>query len=221
MSKPMIFCDFDGTITTHDNLIHIMKKFDPPGWTKIKDDILSEKISIQVGVRQMFSMLPSSLKNEIISYVIEEAQIREGFVEFVAYTKTHKIPLYIVSGGIDFFVRPLLEEYGPFDGIYCNEAEFSGENINIVFPNGCDHHCSSQGCGCCKPSIMREYLSEGTISIVIGDSITDIEAAKLADMVIARDLLIEKCEEYNLLYNPFENFHDVISILETHVGVKK
>lgn len=169
----------------------------------------------------MFSMLPSSMKNEIITYVIGEAQIREGFAEFVAYTRTHKIPLYIVSGGIDFFVRPILEEYGPFDGIYCNEAEFSGANINIVFPNGCDEHCSSQGCGCCKPSIMREYLTEGATSIVIGDSITDIEAAKLADMVIARDFLIEKCEELNLPYCAFENFHDVISIIETQVGVKQ
>jgi len=221
MIRPIIFCDFDGTITNQDNIIHIMKKFDPPGWNTIKDHILSQKLSIQEGVKQMFSMLPSTLKNEVISFVLKEAQIREGFDEFVAYTKKHKIPLFIVSGGIDFFVQPLLEGYGPFAGIYCNEADFTVDNIKINFPHGCDPYCSSQGCGCCKPSIMRTLLTAESTSIVIGDSITDLEAAKLADIVIARDFLIERCEELNLPFQTFENFHDVISILETRVGVKQ
>jgi len=214
----MIFCDFDGTVTNQDNIIHIMKKFAPPGWSAIKDKVLSQEVSIQEGVGQMFSLLPSSLKEEVTSYVLEEARIRDGFEEFVAFTKKHDIALYIVSGGIDFFVQPLLEKYGPFDGIYCNEADFSGENMKIIFPNGCDEDCSSQGCGCCKPTIMRKLNNTGANSIVIGDSITDLEAAKLADMVIARDFLIDKCEELNLTYEKFETFHDVIAILETKVG---
>ena len=221
MKKTVIFCDFDGTVTTNDNIIHIMKEFDPPNWVSIKDDILLQKISIQHGVRQMFSLLPSSKKDEIISYVLEEAQIRKGFSEFVAYTKQHDIPLYIVSGGIDFFVHPLLETYGPFKGVYCNESDFSGENIQIIFPHACDENCSGKDCGCCKPSIMRKLLSNNAESIVIGDSITDLEASKLADLIIARDFLVEKCEELGLPYEPFESFHDVIHILDKRMGVEK
>ena len=47
MKQPIIFCDFDGTITTNDNLIAIMKHFDPPGWEPIKDEILAQTISIR------------------------------------------------------------------------------------------------------------------------------------------------------------------------------
>jgi 2-hydroxy-3-keto-5-methylthiopentenyl-1-phosphate phosphatase len=221
MKNPVIFCDFDGTVTTNDNIIHIMKEFDPPNWISIKDDILSQKISIQHGVHKMFSLLPSSKKDEIISYVLEEAQIREGFSEFVAFTKEHEIPLYIVSGGIDFFVKPLLENYGPFEGVYCNEADFTGETIQIIFPHSCDENCSGSACGCCKPTIIRKLLSKENESIVIGDSITDLEASKLADLVIARDFLIEKCEDLGLPYEPFENFHEVIRILDKKIGVEK
>ena len=220
MKNPVIFCDFDGTITNQDNIIAIMKKFDPPGWLPIKEEILSQTISIREGVAKMFSLLPVSAKNEIISYVLEQAEIREGFADFVAYTKDRGIPLYIVSGGIDFFVYPLLEPFGPFSGIYCNKADFSGENIHIQFPHGCDELCSSQGCGCCKPSIIRELLQEGSTSIVIGDSITDLEAAKQADLVIARDFLIEKCEELSIPYEPFQDFKDVTDIIDARLGVR-
>jgi 2-hydroxy-3-keto-5-methylthiopentenyl-1-phosphate phosphatase len=220
LSKPVIFCDFDGTVTNNDNIIAIMKKFNPPGWEPIKDDILAQRVSIKEGVANMFSLLPSSKKEEIIRYVLEQAEIRDGFVEFVAYAKEQDIPLYIVSGGIDFFVHPLLEPFGPFAGIYCNEADFSGETIDIDFPHGCDEECTSQGCGCCKPSIIRELRQGDAKSIVIGDSITDLEAAKQADLIIARDFLIEKCEELGLPYETFENFHDVTAIIDARLGVK-
>jgi len=218
MKQPVIFCDFDGTITDQDNIIAIMKKFAPPEWLPIKDEILAQQVSIKEGVGKLFSLLPVSAKNEITSFVIDQAKIRKGFAEFVAYTNTNNIPLYIVSGGIDFFVNPLLKPFGPFTGVYCNEADFTGEMIKINFPHGCDEQCSND-CGCCKPSIIRNLLKENKTSIVIGDSITDLQAAKLADVVIARDFLIEKCKELNLPYEPFENFNDVIQILDEKFGV--
>ena len=219
MKKPVIFCDFDGTVTNQDNIINIMKKFGPPGWEGVKDSILSQEISIQEGVGQMFRMLPSALKDEVIAYVLSEARIREGFADFVDYTRHHGIKLYIVSGGIEFFVKPLLEKYGPFDGIYCNESDFSRDQIEIIFPHSCDDLCTNQGCGCCKPSIIRRLHDPETMSIVIGDSITDLEAAKLADVVIARDYLIDKCNELGISYHGFESFHDVTSIIESRLGV--
>lgn len=220
MKKLVIFCDFDGTITTQDNIISIMKKFAPPEYLPIKENILGQKQSIREGVSDMFALLPVSLKEQINSYLLEQAQIREGFAEFVSYTKVNNIPLYIVSGGIDFFVQPMLEPFGPFSDIYCNESDFSGDSIRINFPHGCDEQCTNQGCGCCKPSIIRKLQGSDTLSVVIGDSITDLEAAKLADIVIARDFLIEKCEELNIPYEPFESFHDVIHILDAKLGVE-
>lgn len=220
MSNLVIYCDFDGTITNQDNIISIMKKFAPPAYLPIKENILGQKQSIREGVAQMFALLPVSLKDQIVSYLLDQAEIREGFADFVSYTRKREIPLYIVSGGIDFFVHPMLEKFGPFSGVYCNDSDFSGERIQINFPHVCDDLCSSKGCGCCKPSIIRKLQEKDSLSVVIGDSITDLEAAKLADVVIARDFLIEKCEELNIPYEPFENFRDVMNIIETRLGVQ-
>ncbi|HZG73059.1 MAG TPA: 2-hydroxy-3-keto-5-methylthiopentenyl-1-phosphate phosphatase [Chondromyces sp.] len=220
MKKPIVFCDFDGTVTEKDNIINIMKQFAPPEWVKLKDGVLSQEISIQEGVGQMFQLLPSEKKEEIVEFVLGEAKIREGFKEFVAFTREHEIPLYIVSGGIDFFVEPLLKPYGPFEEIYCNKADFSGERIHIDWPYTCDEECGNQNCGCCKPSIMRKLTDNSYERIVIGDSITDLQAAKLADFVLARDLLLEKCKEMNLEHRPFTTFYDCINELEKRLGVK-
>lgn len=219
MANMTVFCDFDGTITEKDNIINIMKKFAPPQWEEIKNDILSQKISIQEGVGVMFSLLPSSLKEEIIQFTLENGVIRAGFREFVDYLKKEDIPLYIVSGGIDFFVHPVLEQYGPFKAVYCNSSDFSGEAIEILWPHSCDDKCDNK-CGCCKPSIMRKLDTEDTFKVVIGDSITDLEAAKQADLVIARDLLLEKSKELKLNYRTFETFFDCIEALENVNGVR-
>ncbi|MGP9040435.1 2-hydroxy-3-keto-5-methylthiopentenyl-1-phosphate phosphatase [Cytobacillus kochii] len=220
MTKPMIFCDFDGTITNNDNIVRIMEHFGPIEAKQIKEDILAQNISIQEGVKNLFSLLPTSKKEEIIHFVLNSAEIREGFSAFVRYTHENDIPLYIVSGGIDFFLEPVLEPYGPFTKVFCNQASFALETIDIHYPHECDELCSSQGCGCCKPTIIRKHSSPEHFNILIGDSITDFEAAKIADAVLARDFLIQKCEETGISYTPFETFHDCIEYLDELVGAK-
>ena len=69
MSDRVIICDFDGTITETDNIIAIMKRFAPPEWDALKNDVLSQRISIQEGVGKMFQLLPSSSKDEIVNYI--------------------------------------------------------------------------------------------------------------------------------------------------------
>lgn len=208
-----IICDFDGTITETDNIIAIMKQFAPPEWNELKEGVLSQGISIQEGVGKMFEMLPSSSKGEIVDYILNHAQIRAGFKDFVQYTQEKQIPLYIVSGGIDFFVYPLLKGLIDEEQIYCNKADFSNEMIKIEWPHSCDEHCDNH-CGCCKPSLIRQLTTEDQAKIVIGDSITDLQAAKLADFVIARDLLLEKSKELDLPHKPFTTFYDVIEVLD-------
>jgi 2-hydroxy-3-keto-5-methylthiopentenyl-1-phosphate phosphatase len=219
MSKqPIIFCDFDGTITKSDNIVSIMKHFAPPEWEALKDGVISQNISVKEGVSKMFSLLPSTLKEDITQYVKEIGVLRSGFAEFITYTKEQNIPLYIVSGGIDFFVYPILDSYIDRDHIYCNASDFSEETINIIWPHSCDKDCSND-CGCCKPSILRQFDSEHYEKIVIGDSITDLQAAKIADRVYARDFLIQKCEEIQIPYTPFERFTEIIQDLKG-VGIK-
>jgi 2-hydroxy-3-keto-5-methylthiopentenyl-1-phosphate phosphatase len=211
--KIVIFCDFDGTITKSDNIINIMKYFNPPGWETIKNDILAGRISVREGVGRMFSLLPASYREEIATYAIKQAKIRPGFDQFIQYCKDNNNRLLITSGGIDFFVYPILSRYPiPKHDIYCNASDFSGKQIRILWPFSCDTQCSND-CGMCKPSILRSISTNDSMNIVIGDSITDLAIAKRAELVIARGFLLQKCKEQSLPYKEFNSFFDVMNIL--------
>ncbi|GGF89159.1 2-hydroxy-3-keto-5-methylthiopentenyl-1-phosphate phosphatase [Paenibacillus abyssi] len=209
----VIFCDFDGTITVNDNIVAIIKHFNPPGWQKIVDDIVAQRISIRDGVGQLFRLLPAARQDEVIEYAISNAKIRDGFEELLAYCKEQSVPFYVTSGGIDFFVYPILASFDiPVNHIYCNGSDFTGESIEITWPNPCDDHCSND-CGMCKTTIMRRFPPEKYERILIGDSVTDFEGAKLADLVFSRSHLSEKCRELGLPFVPYETFHEVIAYL--------
>jgi 2-hydroxy-3-keto-5-methylthiopentenyl-1-phosphate phosphatase len=220
VKKPIIFCDFDGTVTDNDNIIALMKQFAPPEWISIKDKVLNQSVTIQDGVSQMFSLIGSDKKEEMIDFLKTNAVIREGFQYFLQFAERLSIPFYIVSGGMDFFVEPLLEPFGPLSGIYCNQASFQADFIEIKWTYSCDEECKN-GCGCCKPSIIRTLSGTDHYTIVIGDSITDLEAAKQADLVLARDFLAEACEKQGINHAPFQTFHDCRTILEENMGVAK
>ncbi|GIQ67606.1 2-hydroxy-3-keto-5-methylthiopentenyl-1-phosphate phosphatase [Xylanibacillus composti] len=212
--QPIVFCDFDGTITIKDNIVAIMRHFDPPGWADTVDDIISKRRSIRDGVTALFASLPASRKEEIIRYSVDNAEIRPGFRELLDACRKLNIPFYVVSGGIDFFIRPLLAQFpiAP-EHVYCNEGHFDSEYIRIEWPHACDEHCSND-CGTCKPRIMRQFAPQHYYRIVIGDSITDFEAAKAADYVFARSHLLEQCKTNGIPYEAFEDFHSVAQSLQ-------
>ncbi|MNC27383.1 2-hydroxy-3-keto-5-methylthiopentenyl-1-phosphate phosphatase [compost metagenome] len=56
---------------------------------------------------------------------------------------------------------------------------------------------------------MRRFPSEEYERILIGDSLTDFEGAKLADRIYSRARLTEKCQELGIKHTPFETFTDI------------
>ncbi|MFX3624094.1 MAG: 2-hydroxy-3-keto-5-methylthiopentenyl-1-phosphate phosphatase [Ectobacillus sp.] len=214
-----IFCDFDGTVTESDNIVAIMKQFGPPEVEAIIHEVLSKKVSIREGVSKMFALLPASLKDEIINFIIDNAKIRPGFAEFLRFVKEQGIEFYIVSGGMDFFIAPLLDDLVDEHAIYCNATDFSGEYIHVNWIHSCDGHCKTD-CGLCKPSIIRKLGRKDSLKIAIGDSITDLEAAKLADKVFARDFLLAKCKQLGISCSPFTTFYDIQKEIKQLLEVK-
>ncbi|EPE63057.1 2-hydroxy-3-keto-5-methylthiopentenyl-1-phosphate phosphatase [Exiguobacterium sp. S17] len=212
-----ILCDFDGTITAEDNIIALMRAFAPPEWHALKDDVLAQDISIRSGVGQMFQLLPSADASAYRDYLLDRITLRPGFSTFLAEVRQQAWKFDVVSGGMDFFVHPILQDHVAPDHIYCNVADFSGETVRVDWPHACDAHCTND-CGCCKPTIARTIVDPGDRLIVIGDSVTDFEIAKRADFVYARGQLITLCEAEGIAYAPFETFDDITHRMkEVHV----
>lgn len=213
-----IFCDFDGTITEGDNIVTLIKQFASPSARELTTDVLNGKISIREGVEKMFSTIPTSTKEEMTNFVVNSTVIRDGFNDFIQFVNTNNFELKVVSGGLDFFVHPILADYLPTSSILCNRTDFSGDYVKILWEHSCDDKCKND-CGMCKPSVMRKYSDSNDYIIVIGDSITDLQIAKEANLIFARDFLKEKCEELSLPYIPFTDFNDIKAFLKEEVHV--
>lgn len=204
--------DFDGTITEKDSLIAIMERFAPESWIELKDLTLSRQISVRKGVGEMFSLLGSSQKEEIIAFVKKQTIFRAGFLEFLHWCSEMQIEYKVLSGGIDFYIYPLLEKVIPRENILCNQGDFSGANIRINWNSPCDSYCHLD-CGICKTSFIRRYDPSRFFRILLGDSVTDFGAATVADRVFARDALMAECQKIGIPAVPFNEFYDVIQTL--------
>ncbi|UUZ85620.1 HAD-IB family phosphatase [Paenibacillus sp. P26] len=104
--KRIIFCDFDGTITVNDNIVAIMKHFQPEGWDTLVQQVISKELSVREGVGRMFALLPTERKREIVDYAIGNVTIRNGFREPLAFCRKEEIEFYVTSGAsISSFTR--------------------------------------------------------------------------------------------------------------------
>ena len=218
---PVVFSDFDGTITEHDVILSIMEKFAPPEWIEIKDNILYKRtITLKDGVEKLFSLIESSKKNEVVDFIKERIKLREGFADFLDFCEKEKIDFNVLSAGLDFLIVVVLKQYKDKLKIFCNQANFNSEKIKIDYkylPKNCNL-CGD--CGCCKFEIVENYPREKFLRIVIGDGLADLAPSKVADMVFARGDLIKYLEQEKISFIPFSNFHEVKEQLTQKLSIR-
>ncbi|GGJ06811.1 2-hydroxy-3-keto-5-methylthiopentenyl-1-phosphate phosphatase [Alicyclobacillus cellulosilyticus] len=204
-----IFCDFDGTISENDMIVQIMRRFVPAEAEPLIQAVTERRMSVAEGVGRMFALIPSVRFPEVARFARETVRIRAGFAEFVAFCAARGWPLSVVSGGFDFFVDPALAPYRDKLRVFRNHIDTSGERLRVVWSEPCDELCDG-GCGLCKPSVLRRYGQGAARRIVIGDGVTDLKAARMADFVFARAGLLRACAEEGLPHAAFDDFHDIV-----------
>lgn len=223
--KPIvIFSDYDGTITQEDAIVQTMKRFAPPEWKAIAHAILETRtLTIQAGIQQLYGLLPYALKQDIIEFNLAHIPLRVGFDRLMHFCQNHAVPFWVVSGGVDAFITPKL---APWAGQYQLFANTLGTptadgkmSLGLPYaPQACEP-CGN--CACCKVEILAQWPAQQYYRIVIGDSVTDIGMATVADRVYARAALQTDCEKLGIAYHPYETFDDIVADLHilTAVGV--
>ncbi|QYA42241.1 MtnX-like HAD-IB family phosphatase [Macrococcoides bohemicum] len=203
----IIACDFDGTVTATDTIIAIIKKFAPIEGQPITDQILNQEISIQQGVSELFKLLPSEKKEDIIQFVLEEVNLRTGFQKLLDEAQTLNIPFYIISGGMHFFIDPILEKFNGIKQVFANTVDFAGDYMEVIWNHPCDNLCTGD-CGTCKPSIVRQLVKDDEV-IAIGDSVTDLKLLSIADIAFTTSKLTIFAREKGIAHHHFETFDDI------------
>ncbi|WP_414054734.1 MtnX-like HAD-IB family phosphatase [Macrococcus equi] len=203
----IIACDFDGTVTATDTIVAIIKHFANDAGTPIINNILSQKISIQQGVTELFRLLPSDKKNEVIQFALESVDLRPGFQRLLNEAQRLSIPFYIISGGMHFFIDPILKKFDGIHEVFANEVDFSGDTMEVKWIHPCDADCTGN-CGTCKPSIVRQLVKDQKV-IAIGDSVTDLKLLELADIAFTTAKLTDFARDKGISHHHFDTFNDI------------
>ncbi|MBN1883038.1 MAG: MtnX-like HAD-IB family phosphatase [Deltaproteobacteria bacterium] len=207
-TRPVVACDFDGTISVGDVSYQMLQKFSHGGW----EDIDVKYINGEIGSREAFSRILERLnatKQELERSVPEMMTIDPGFGEFYRIMKERGVDVVIVSDGFKFYIDILLEREGLSDiPIYANDIE-DGPNGRLVplFPH---HNDECDRCGNCKRCVIKELRNTYDYVVYAGDGYSDRCPAQDADTLFAKKYLYRFAAKNRIPAFHFNDFSDVL-----------
>ncbi|MBE9043808.1 MtnX-like HAD-IB family phosphatase [Pleurocapsales cyanobacterium LEGE 10410] len=206
----VVFCDFDGTITTQDTFISVLEKFAPEVSAKLLPVIFRREITLKEGIRQTLGSISATCYPEIIEYIAEQP-VRPGIREFLDFLNHREVPFVVISGGLTDMVEAVLKRQQLINSvteIYAGEVDVTGKLLQVYSSLESDREFVA------KAKAMENYPAQEKVAI--GDSVTDINMSLAADLVFARDRLIEYLDTENKSYVRWQNFFDVRDYLAAH-----
>lgn len=218
--KPIIFCDFDGTITQEDVTDRILEELADPSWREFEAAWVQGMIGSRECLERQLALVRASAHD--LNELIDSVAIDSGFEDFYRFTEEFEIPFYIVSDGFDYVVRRVLRRVGA-DGelrngkhLFTSAMELDENRVRVSFPH--DPRVCEHGCATCKPAILRRVGRGHQPVIFIGDGLSDRFAVEESDLVFAKKQLLAYCHKNHIACMPFENFTDIQSTLATMFG---
>ncbi|MDY7024395.1 MAG: HAD-IB family phosphatase [Cyanobacteriota bacterium] len=204
--KPIVFCDFDGTITIEETFVAMLKQFAPQISAEIMPKLYNQELTLRQGVRQMLESIPSARYPEVIEFSRRQ-QIRPGLVEFIDFLDSQAVPFVVVSGGIRIMVETVLGDLvNRVAAIYAVDIDAQEDywRVNSEFESGTELVA--------KVKVMDLYESDEKIAI--GDSVTDLNMALNVPLIFARDRLAKYLEEQQKPYIFWTDFFEVCDYLK-------
>jgi len=209
--KPVVFSDFDGTITRLDVTDEILKQYADPAWRDVEELWRRGEIGSRECFERHAALVRVTAKQ--LNALIDSIPLDPDFPEFFHFLKARQLPFYIVSDGFDYVIRRVLKRVGA-DGelrngrhLFSTGLELEGGRMRAVFPHS-NHGCK-HGCATCKPAIIRRVRRKQQAVVFIGDGLSDRFAVEEADVVFAKHELLAYCRERGLACRAFETFGDV------------
>ena len=211
--QPVAFLtDFDDTAAVQNVAEMLLEKFGESSWKDVRLRFRQGQMTLKTYQELVFAEIKTAA--EVMGeYASEETTLRPGFGEVYQYCSDKNIPVAVVSLGLDLYIKPVLKSNG-FDNIpvYCVETFYDNGKLTYTYKNMREGHEDE---GNSKGLVVQSFKDRGYKVVYAGDGRSDFEAAREADVIIARSILIDECEAHNINYSTFEDFYDILNILKT------
>lgn len=216
-AKYVFLTDFDGTITLLDSNDHMVDTVGM-GYTerrKINEEIVAERIGFRDGFRQMLESVKHPFE-EMKELTRRDVKLDPGFKEFHAFAKENQIPIVVVSSGMTPIIRAIFsnligeEEAGKLD-IISNDVEFTdAEKEGKTWQIKYRHPDNSYGHDKSLSILPYRDLPNRPLLFFAGDGISDMSAARHADVLFVKDKkdndLARYCDNNKIGYHLFKDW---------------
>ena len=213
--RPVIFCDFDGTVTQFDVTDQILAQLAHPSWREIEREWMLGLIGSRECLERQMALVSASAAD--LHAVIDAVPIDAEFTAFCKFARKRRLPLYLLSDGFDYVIRRVLKgtdvarQFRSGSNLFASTLRMEGRRLTTSFPHSpapCAH-----GCATCKAALIRRLRDGRQPVIFVGDGMSDRFAVEAADVVLAKRHLLAHCRERGIACRPFETFQDVQATL--------
>jgi 2-hydroxy-3-keto-5-methylthiopentenyl-1-phosphate phosphatase len=207
----IVFSDFDGTISRRDVGNRLFHYFSDGKSEEVVARWKAGEIDSRECLRLEAELARDTTLEEFYEF-IDGFDIDPGFGELVTLCRTNDLPLYIVSDGLDLYIRHLLNRHG-LDAlkVFSNRAIIDKGRLNITWPYA-DESCGQ--CGNCKGYHVRRLKHSTQTAVYIGDGLSDVCAVPEADIIFAKADLAEYCRKENVDFFAFDDFSTVTETIQ-------
>ena len=187
--------DFDGTVTERDTLDIVLERFgDAEVYERAEAELDARRMTLNEVISAEFATVTAPL-DEVVAYVVEQAQVRPGFAELARA----RHPL-VVSSGFHELIEPVLEREGVLDAV-----ELRANRVDAR-PDGWQvRYRVAETCEVCGEPCKRGDLPAGEVAYA-GDGHSDYCAALAADRVYATGSLARYLDERGVAFEPLTDF---------------
>lgn len=215
--KPILFLDFDGTITRRDAVDAILEAYADPRWLAVEEQWRAGRIGSRVCLRAQMALVKAT--PDELDALLDSIDVDEGFALLLDTCAAADVAVHVVSDGFDYCIRrilarPCLRLGARLEGvrIFASHLEADGRRWRMEFPHSraaCEH-----GCATCKPSVMSMLNRAAAPSVFVGDGLSDRYAAASADLVFAKGSLAAYCREHAIGHILYEGLGEVAAQLD-------
>ena len=205
---PAVFFDFDNTITLGDVLDTVIERFSPQAtWKEWEAEWQAGRMSTRECLGLQMGGLRASWPQ--LQAAMSGVAIDPAFAPLAAWAKDHGIEVRIVSDNFSPLIHEILRHHGlDHIPIRANELVFEGDRVEARFPftdPGCPR------CAHCKAQHLRAITDR--TRIYVGDGLSDVCPALIADVVFAKDSLARELGKRGKAFRPFASLEDVSRFL--------
>ena len=216
----LIICDFDGTVTSRDTNSALAKRFAPAAVAGLEGRLASRELTLRDVLTAEFADVTASIE-ELLEVALA-IPFRSGFGRLLAHAERAGAHVVLLSSGFHELIEPMLAHAG-----FAGRVPLIANNLLTGAGGGrvtwrdlpvcalCDEPCKRHDVA----QLRARHAGDGASVIYVGDGFSDRCGAEAADRVFARDSLATYLADAGFAYEPWEDFDQIIDVLELARGV--